>query len=1153
MVVQSNLRTISQCLRFEVLCDTISHCGKRVVGSWRVFLWEFYPNIIHSLDCHRTVQTPTTLNYWRLEGRNRVLRKKLGFVEIGRAKLVPNLSTRKHFRGSQYHVFMKYVLTHRPPLIARLLLWALLLVQLPWIASASDPAGELDLQTKITEIKFFIDGKLLEESPRLKQLRQICEMSSGEPFSAYAVSRSIKAIYATGEFSQVEVIKQKVSGGVVLKFQLTEKILIKRIKFTGIRLADEMIRKVMKSREGGEYVKEVAQGDRQRIQDLYQDQGYFRAQVRFSAPTPSQIKGSVTLTYVVKEGNQSIIREIEFSGNFSLPAKQLKRALKSKVGEPYDKGQVERDSQTLMALYRREGFLSARIRPEPRTEAVELFLTFNIVEGKKVTVKGINDDELLKRMGLFKQDSYSQAILEGNKAQIRQFYRQKGYYDPKVAYRIEKDTEHEVVIQFDIDLGLAPRIGQITFEGNNEFQSAALLETMKTQPRSRWTLPGLRLLFSKGIFDSLVFETDIRALELLYRKAGYPDVQVDVREEIDAENQRLNLHIVVNEGKQQVIRQVTVAGNRIFKTEELLSQLDAAPGKPYSKKGIVVDDHYKLLSLYDQEGYIYASVKPEYNAHLFRTNLQRPDDWENLENRLPRQVSIRAPEGFRKLLEGESIGDREAAKHPLRLSPNVFIEKQECGWLMTDQDAERSYIVERDGDTLNVYEIGLLRYNITEGERVSFGEFSFSGSPDTGFLGDNRSLSSRGEIGDLAVSDPSRDTTLGIREHVLRREFESLGLREGAVFNPDKLREAQQRLARLGIFRHVKIDTPERFDGKEVLDVNVRAELRQPGSISVRGGYSPSEGIRGTLAVLHSNLYQRNMRAGAKLSAGTRGNLYELTLIEPWLIGPAMGTLRIFEDNLEEQDNTRARGATANLARRLSLYSNVAVQYKYQELRQRIEPVQEPASSKPVLPMERHTTVSSLGLSLHRDNREPFLNPSNGWLNEFAVEYAGGFIGGETSFFKVTGDNRYYSRLGDLVLVNALRLGYARGLRSNREREIVSFERFRAGGSTTVRGYRDRSLGPLDDELSNTHRGDVLFIYNIELRFPLYNLVGGALFFDTGNVWDNFGAIDTDPLHSAIGVGVRVDTPLGPLRFDYGVPLVSGESPQINFGLGQAF
>ena len=1071
------------------------------------------------------------------------------------AGLNTNLSADKHFRGSQYHVFMSFVLTLPTPLIACrcLLLSALLLVQLSWSASASNQAGDRAPRNIITEIKFYVDGKLLEESPRLKELKQACEISAGEPFSAYAVSRSIKAIYGTGEFSQVEVIKQNVFGGVVLKFQLTHKILITRIKFSGIRLADEKIRNAIKSREGGEYIEEVAQGDRQRIQDLYQDQGYFRAQVRFSAPTISQIKGPVTLTYVVREGNQSIIRKIEFSGNSSLPDKQLKRAIKSREGAPYDSGEVERDSQRLRELYRREGFLSARIRSDPRIERVELFLAFNIVEGKKVTVKGIDDNDLLKRMGLFKQDSYSHSILEGNKAQIRQFYRRKGYYDPKVAFRVVKDTEHEVVIQFEIDLGLAPRIGQITFDGNTEFENDALLDTMKTKPRSRWALPGLTWLFSKGLFDSLVFETDIRALELLYRKAGYPDVQVNVREEINTENQRLNLHIVVNEGKQQVIRRVTVAGNRIFKTEELLSQLDAEPGKPYSKEGIVVDDHYMLLSLYDQKGYIYASIRPEYDAQLFRTDLRSPDDWENLENRLPNQLSIRAPDVFRKLLEGEPIGNVEAGTLPFRLSPNVFIEKRERGWLMVDQDAGRSCIVERDEDSLIVYEIGLLRYNITEGEQVSFGEFSFSSSPGTGFGRNSRSQSFRGVIGNPSVPDPSTDATPGIREYVLRREFESLGLREGVEFNPDKLREAQQRLARLGIFRRVAIDTPGRLDGKEVLDVNVHAELRRPGSVSVRGGFSPSEGIRGTLAVMHSNLYQRNMRAGAKLSAGTRGNLYEFTLIEPWLIGPTMGTLRIFEDNLEEQDNTRARGATANLARRLSLYSNVAVQYKYQELRQRIEPAQKLESSEPDLPMERHTTVSSLGLSFHRDNREPFLNPSGGWLNEFAVEYAGGFLGGKTSFFKLTGDNRHYSRIGDMVLVNALRLGYARGLRSNRDREIVSFERFRAGGSTTIRGYRDRSLGPLDDELSNTHRGDVLFVYNIELRFPLYNLVGGALFFDTGNVWDNLAAVDTDPLHSAVGVGVRVDTPLGPLRFDYGVPLIRGESPQINLGLGQAF
>ncbi|MDE0297564.1 MAG: BamA/TamA family outer membrane protein [Candidatus Poribacteria bacterium] len=1040
------------------------------------------------------------------------------------------------------------------------LLCALFLILFHYGAIASVHINRAKPQPTITKIIFLINGKKIpDDSSRLERLRRICGISSAQPLSAYAVGNSIKKLYATGEFSQIEVLKQKVFGGVVLRFQLTEKVLIELIKLSGNRLADEMIRDVIKSRAGGEYIEAVAREDRQRIQDLYLDQGYFQVQVRFSAPAPSQIKGPVTLTYNVNEGSRSVIREFLFSGNASIPSERLKRSLKSKIGKPYAKQLVERDIQHLMSLYRRDGFLNTRVHTERHLDVAELSLTFKIVEGKKVTVKGIDDDELRNRMSLFKQNSYSDAILESNREQIRQFYRQKGYYDPSVDYRIEKDTEREVVIRFVIDLGLAPRIGQITFEGNNEFKRTDLLNAMKTRTHSRWALPGLRWLFSKGIFDSLVFETDIRALELLYRKEGYPDVRVDVREEIDAANERLNLHIIVNEGEQQIIRRVTVTGNRIFKTEELLSQLDAEPGKPYSKEGIAVDDYSKLLSLYDKKGHIYVIVQPEYNALLFQTRLRRPDNWDALENRLPEKFSIRAPESFRELLEGASTRDVEAGTPTLHLSPNVFIEKRERGWLMTDQDTGRSYIVDREDNTLNIYEIGLLRYNITEREQVIFGEFSFSSSPSTGFLDDNRSSSFRGDMGNSADSTSSVDATPGIREHVLRREFESLGLREGAVFNPDELREAQRRLSRLGIFRRVGIETPGSREDKEVLediaalDVNVHAELRQPGSISVRGGYSPSEGIRGTLAVLHSNLYQRNMRAGAKLSAGTRGNLYELTLIEPWLIGPTMGTLRIFEDNLEEQDNTRARGATANLARRLSLYSNAAVQYKYQELTQRIELARAPESPNAVLPTERHTTVSSLGLSFHRDNREPFLNPSDGWLNEFAVEYAGGFIGGKSSFFKLTGDNRFYSRIGDMVLVNALRLGYARGLRSNREREIVSFERFKAGGSTTIRGYRDRSLGPLDDELSNTHRGDVLFIYNVELRFPLYKLFGGALFFDTGNVWDNLASIDTDPLHSAIGVGVRVDTPLGPARVDYGFPLVGDESPQVSLGLGHAF
>ena len=137
------------------------------------------------------------------------------------------------------------------------------------------------------------------------------------------------------------------------------------------------------------------------------------------------------------------------------------------------------------------------------------------------------------------------------------------------------------------------------------------------------------------------------------------------------------------------------------------------------------------------------------------------------------------------------------------------------------------------------------------------------------------------------------------------------------------------------------------------------------------------------------------------------------------------------------------------------------------------------------------------------------------------------------------------------MLAGAIRFGYEKGLRGNRDREIISFERFYAGGSTSVRGYPERGLGP-EDEFGN-HRGDVLFILNAELRFPIYKIVGGALFMDIGNVWNKFSDVEEFLPRTAVGTGIRVETPLGPARVDVGVPMMQEFKPIFYLQLGQAF
>jgi outer membrane protein insertion porin family len=815
-----------------------------------------------------------------------------------------------------------------------------------------------------------------------------------------------------------------------LTFRLTPKSRVGKIEFTGGRLGGDLLSEATKLRTGAEYSVEGAAEDRQRLLDLYKNHGYFQADIQLDASNSAQGR-EVDLRYIISEGKPVRIQSIVLDGAERISPDQLKKETRSKEGEVYQKQTVEEDVRRLRELYRKAGYLTAKATIELEYDQTSntVVLRFKVAEGKKVTVKlaggGIDKDALRKELVLLKRDSYSDVILNTTSRRLIRIYKQKGYYDPKVSYEIERETKDEVVIHFDIELGEIPHIHRIIFEENKAFDAGVLLSKMKTKPRSQFSIPGFGWLFSKGLFDPFTFETDLNALELFYRQQGYPDVKITEKEkEIDEKN-RLTLRIHIEEGQQQTINVVKIEGNTIFETEQLLSKLVSKKGKPYSKETVARTDLLYLRSLYDKEGYIYANITPVYQP-----------------------------------------------------------------------------------------ETGTLTYRISEGIQAKFGQFFYDGEGK-------------------------------VKIHVLRREFERLGVVEGAVFNPESLVKAQQRLFTLGLFRTIDIKTPDRSEGKPIIDVNVQVEVRKPGSISASGGYSPSEGPRITAGVAHNNLYRRNMRVGAEFSIGTRGNLYELTLIEPWLnpplVGNTIGTFRVFEDNLEEHDDTRARGVTTNLAKRIGAYSNLAVQYKYQDLRQ----------LRPDAP-EIRTTVSSLGVSFHRDSRSHFLDPTSGWLNDIAVEYAGGFLEGETSFFKFTTDHRYYWQLRrDLVLVNAIRLGFEEGLRGNREQEIISFERFRAGGSTTVRGYRERSLGPIDE--AGNHRGDVLFIFNTELRFPIYKFIGGVLFFDTGNVWNKLSDIDDSPLHSAVGAGLRADTPVGPARFDFGIPLRRGFDSRFYLELGHAF
>ncbi len=224
-----------------------------------------------------------------------------------------------------------------------------------------------------------------------------------------------------------------------------------------------------------------------------------------------------------------------------------------------------------------------------------------------------------------------------------------------------------------------------------------------------------------------------------------------------------------------------------------------------------------------------------------------------------------------------------------------------------------------------------------------------------------------------------------------------------------------------------------------------------------------------------------------------------------------------------------------------------------------------------------------LGGSASRDTRDFVLNPTVGSYRVVSSQVAGGILGGKNDFYTLESSYQRYIGIGRVrdtekrivrqpVFAWRVRAGYADHY--GRSDEVPVENRYFLGGANSVRGYKESGLGPLDG--SNPLGGDFLLLANVELRYPLPYLwrwnFSGALFLDSGNVWasirDVHGSdfdfrtrIDETGVNDyryGIGLGIRYNTPIGPIRLDWGIPLKpdqvnNNESGLVYLSLGQIF
>ncbi|MBW4631616.1 MAG: BamA/TamA family outer membrane protein [Iphinoe sp. HA4291-MV1] len=426
--------------------------------------------------------------------------------------------------------------------------------------------------------------------------------------------------------------------------------------------------------------------------------------------------------------------------------------------------------------------------------------------------------------------------------------------------------------------------------------------------------------------------------------------------------------------------------------------------------------------------------------------------------------------------------------------------------------------------------------------------------------------------------------------YIVTRELE---LKPGKVFNRNTIQKDLQRVFGLGLFEDVNVSLDPGTDPSRV-DVVVNVVERNSGSIGAGAGISSASGLFGSVSYQEQNLNGRNQKLGAEVQIGTRDEfLFDLRFTDPWIAGDPYRTsytanifrrrsislifegedknIETYNPNKPNDDGDRPRitrlGGGVNFTRPLSKnpfersqwtasaglqYQRVTTKDADGNIRKqgRLEGTTDKCDTT-----DKCVDLSQSGqgeddllllqLGVARDLRNNPLQPTKGSYFRVGLDQSVPIGLGNILLTRLRGSySRYFPvsflnfSKGPQTLAFNLQAGTILG-------DLPPYEAFSLGGSNSVRGYDEGGLGS----------GRSFVQASLEYRFPVFSVVSGALFFDAGT---DLGSgtraaelLNKDGTGYGYGIGVRVQSPLGPIRIDYGIN-DDGDS-RINFGIGERF
>jgi outer membrane protein insertion porin family len=819
-------------------------------------------------------------------------------------------------------------------------------------------------------------------------------------------------------------------------------------------------------------------------------------------------------------------------------------ALRLTVGQPFREGELQEGLVRLKDALTQDGLYQAQINVErlPDPATLQMNLNIKITAGHRaktgaISVKNVTpltDTELLSRAKLKSGKTFDSRDLKRAEDRLRAYLIKQDYLGSRAAIHrgtFEAST-NTVPMTLDVVAGLRVRV---------EVTGA------KIPPKElRKRVP----VFEEGAVDPDLLLEGRRALRDFFERQGYFEAAVSYDlTEAEPKDKKAGgpkeqlITYKIERGPRERLAGVSFEGQHYFSSGILRSRLGIHPAT-FSSPGrfsqlLLEDDTVSLQELYRANGFQQAKITSQIDKN-----------YQGKQNEL--FVHLRVEEGTQTMvgkltLEGNKALTREQLLDVIGSSPgqpysefNVSTDRDNVLALYYNegfQDAVFKSKVEdlQPSGTAGERQRVAITITVEEGQQVRTKQVLIGGYERT-------------------------------RRGVIAREIQvkpGEPLREGEVI------ETQGRLYNLGIFSRVTLaqQNPDGTDQEKTLTVIVEEAKRYTvaygggievqrlggaGAAAVSGSFQASPRL--TFEVSKANFSGRGDTLSFKVRASTLQGRALLSYTAVNYFGNPNFSLQatIFADksrDITTFTSTRYE-SSLQLAERFSRTTTVLYRYSFRKVlvdaaSLQIAPQQIPLFSQPTL-------VSEFGISWLRDHRDNPADATRGNFNTVDFSLAGKPIGSSASFARLFLQNSSFYRIGSgLVIARSVRFGLQQTLPDTISSEIPLPERFFAGGGSSLRGFGLNQAGPRDPVTGFPVGGQALLLFNQELRFPLRlprvgTKLGGALFYDAGNVFSRLGTITfrTTPTAASqssgelsyfshtVGIGFRYATPIGPVRVD---------------------